>query len=215
MQGRWLWSGMTCGVLFITGCSGGGGSNQEFLDGNAGNQAPTIAGSPAPSVTEGGHYSFWPRASDADQDSLVYSIANKPAWAHFETDTGRLHGAPAPADAGIYTDIVISVSDGQASSSLPAFEIEVNQFGEASVTLTWLPPTQNLDGSALTDLTGYRIYLGETEHNLHRVIVLRNPGLTAYMVENLRPTTWYFAMTSFNRHGAESHRSAVIRKRVG
>jgi putative Ig domain-containing protein len=203
-------------MLFIAGCGdGGGGSYQKFLRENAGNQAPSIVGSPPDSVTEGKPYSFSPKASDADHDSLVYSIVNKPLWAQFEADTGRLSGTPAPADVGIYADIVISVSDGRASSSLPAFEIEVNQFGEASVTLTWLPPTQNLDGSALTDLHGYRIYLGETEHNLHRVIELRNPGLTAYMIENLNPATWYFAMTSFNRHGAESHRSAIIRKRVG
>ena len=215
MQGRWQWSGMICGVLFIAGCGGGGRSYQEFLNGNAGNQAPAIVGSPADSVTEGNHYSFSPKATDADQDSLQYSIANKPVWAQFEADTGRLYGAPAPEDVGVYTDIVISVSDGQVSSSLPAFEIAVNQFGEASVTLTWLPPTENLDGTALTDLHGYRIYLGETEHNLHRVIELRNPGLTAFMVENLRPATWYFAMTSFNRDGAESHRSEVVRKRVG
>lgn len=89
------------------------------------NRAPTIAGTPVASVAEGAVYSFTPTASDADGDSLAFSISNKPAWASFDTSTGNLSGTPGYSDAGTYSTIVISVSDGIASSSLGPFNITV------------------------------------------------------------------------------------------
>ena len=44
--------------------------------------------------------------------------------------------------------------------SLPAFSITVTQVGLGSMSLSWTPPTQNTDGSALTDLAGYKLYYG-------------------------------------------------------
>jgi hypothetical protein len=91
-----------------------------------GNKAPVISGTPATSVKVGAAYSFTPSASDADaNDSLTFSISNKPGWASFSTSNGSLSGTPAQTDAGTTSGIVISVSDGKTSVSLPAFSIEV------------------------------------------------------------------------------------------
>ncbi|WP_348730791.1 Ig-like domain-containing protein [Rheinheimera texasensis] len=91
-----------------------------------GNKAPVIGGTPATSVKAGAPYNFTPSASDADaNDSLTFSISNKPGWASFNTANGSLSGTPAQSDAGISSGIVISVSDGKVSTSLPAFSIEV------------------------------------------------------------------------------------------
>ncbi len=76
------------------------------------NRAPTISGTPATTVTVGQSYSFTPTAADADGQSLTFSIVNKPTWASFSTDNGRLSGTPAAADVGVHTGIVIRVSDG-------------------------------------------------------------------------------------------------------
>jgi hypothetical protein len=193
----------------------GGDSKRERVSPQSVNRAPTIAGSAPPAVLAGESYVFRPSASDPDGDLLVFSIAAKPVWARFDAATGRLSGRPAARDVGIYTGITISVSDGRARASLPAFDVAVTQTADGSVTLSWEPPTRNEDGSSLTDLAGYRIYMGRSPAALSRVVVLRNPGLTRYVVENLSPTTWYFAMTSFNRRDRESRRSAVVRKTVG
>ena len=128
---------------------------------------------------------------------------------------GGSQGTPSAGDVGVYTGITIVVSDGQSSAALPAFEINVTQASSGIVTLSWQPPTQNEDGSHLRDLAGYRIYVGRNPDSLSRVIVLNNPGLTRYVVENLSSATWHFAMTSFNRHGRESRRSAIVSKQVG
>jgi autotransporter-associated beta strand protein len=90
------------------------------------NDLPVIGGTPNVSVDQDVGYSFTPMASDVDSaDVLTFSITNKPAWASFNTATGRLSGTPAQADAGTHGAIVISVSDGIESVSLQEFAIEV------------------------------------------------------------------------------------------
>ena len=90
------------------------------------NQAPTISGTPATSVTVGNSYGFTPAASDADGDALTFSVSNLPAWAGFNSATGALSGTPATGDAGVYGNIVVSVSDGTDSASLAPFSITVD-----------------------------------------------------------------------------------------
>ena len=71
--------------------------------------------------------------------------------------------------------------------------------------LSWTPPTENTDGSVLTNLAGYKIYYGTTSGEYNVVITLDNPSLSEYLVENL-PTgyTYYFVITAFNSSGVES-----------
>ncbi|MBM4218199.1 MAG: hypothetical protein FJ171_00870 [Gammaproteobacteria bacterium] len=212
---------LACGLgvtLATTGCLGGGGSSGDAKPRKSAlsqNRAPVISGHSPAEAPADEYFDFRPRANDPDGDLLVFSISNKPVWARFNPETGRLHGTPGAADVGVYTGITIVVSDGQSSTMLPAFDLTVAQASSGVVTLSWKPPTQNEDGSALRDLAGYRIYLGRNPDSLSRVIVLNNPGLTRYVVENLSPATWHFAMTSFSRGGSESRRSATVSKRVG
>lgn len=90
------------------------------------NDAPAISGTPTTSLEQDVAYGFTPTATDIDTaDVLTFSITNKPTWASFNTVTGALTGTPVNADAGISGGIVISVSDGTATTALAAFEIEV------------------------------------------------------------------------------------------
>jgi hypothetical protein len=180
----------------------------------AANRAPTISGTPTPTIVEGEFYEFLPNAADADGDSLEFSIARKPRWATFDRATGRLAGTPDADDVGSFTNISISVSDGEASASLSNFDITVDAFALGTATLSWNPPTENVDGSALIDLSGYRIYYGRNQNQLTRTIVINNAGLTRYVVENLGPANWYFSMTSINANGVESRRSAPVSKTI-
>jgi hypothetical protein len=176
------------------------------------NAAPSISGSPATAVNVDEHYSFIPGASDANGDSLRFAIENKPLWASFNNDSGELSGRPSAADVGIYGDILISVSDGSASASLPRFSISVDQLGSFSTTLNWTAPTQNEDGSTLTDLAGYRLYWGKAPGNYSESVTIENPGITTYVVENLSPGTYEFVATSYNVAGVESVYSNIATK---
>ncbi len=104
----------------------------------ASNQPPTITGIPPSKATPGESYHFTPETTDPDNDTLVYSINTTPAWARFDTTTGTLSGTPESSDAGSSTTgIVISVSDGEAISTLNAFSLFVTALeDEVEVAIT-------------------------------------------------------------------------------
>ncbi len=178
------------------------------------NSAPVISGSPARSVTAGSTYSFRPTASDANGDTLTFSITNRPAWATFNTSTGQLSGTPSASNAGTYSNIQIRVSDGKATASLAAFAIEVVAAQPRSATLGWTAPTQNTDGSTLTNLAGYRIHYGTSASVLSQTIQVNNAGLTRYVIENLAPGTYYFSVKAYSSTGTESGSSNIVSKTV-
>ncbi len=199
-------------ILF--GCSSAGESNITGNESGAANKSaaansvPTIAGSPAASTKIDEGYDFVPSASDADGDTLSFDVQNKPTWANFDSSTGRLFGEPTLADLGDYGNIVVGVSDGTSNASLPAFSIAVTETALGVVTLSWVAPTQNSDGSPLMDLAGYNVYFRKDSGPFNQAVQLNNPGTTIYVVEQLSPATYTFRATAFNSAGIESSFSA-------
>ena len=128
-------SGLTNGVSYTFTVSAtnivGTGASSSASNAVVPNGAPTISGTPALSVNQDTPYSFIPTATDTAGDTLTFSITNKPTWATFEPATGALTGTPTNADIGITNGIVISVSDGTLSASLPAFSITVVNVNDA------------------------------------------------------------------------------------
>jgi hypothetical protein len=178
------------------------------------NRAPTISGTATPAVNAASPYSFTPSAADADGDTLAFTINNKPAWATFNTATGRLSGTPTVADVGTYSNISISVSDGAATTALSPFAIAVTVVSTGRATLSWTAPTENTDGSTLSNLSGYRIRYGTSATTLTQTIVISNASVTTYVVEDLAPATWFFAVTTVTSSGAESTHSNVASKQI-
>lgn len=201
-------------ILFLSGCLSMG--DKAETSGSvvppttpppSGNSAPTITGNPASGVRVGDNYSFTPNANDADGDALTFSIQNQPLWASFDSTTGQVSGVPSLGDIGSYANISISVSDGQASTSTSNFSIDVTQVSMVSTTLSWSAPTQNEDGTTLTDLAGYKIYYGTSSRNYTNEILIENPSVTTFVVDNLSPNTYYFAATALDASGDESRYS--------
>jgi len=180
-------------------------------DSSSVNNPPTLSGTPATSVTVGSTYTFQPIASDPEGATLSWSIQNKPAWASFSTSTGRLTGT---VTAGTFANIVISVSDGTTRVSLPAFTINAASTTLGTAEVSWTAPTQNTDGSSITDLAGYRIVYGTSASALTQTVELSNPSLTTYVVEGLSSATWYFAVKAYNSAGAESTLSNIASKSI-
>lgn len=203
-------------AALLTGClaseapPGGGGLAADVGT----NEAPQISGSPQRVAVMSNVYLFRPSASDADGDTLTFSIRNKPAWASFDAATGQLEGIPQFGDSGTFEGIEISVNDGAATASLPRFSIAVSRDEPGSVTLEWLPPQSNTDGSVASDLSGYVIYWGTEPGAYDQQVRIDNVGLTAYVVENLRPATYYFTATAFNAAGIESDFSNEVTRTV-
>jgi len=187
----------------------------QTIDGAGGeNRAPSISGTPASSVEIGATYTFTPIASDPDDDPFSFTVSGLPSWASFNNATGELSGMPGAT--GVHTGIVISVTDGSLSTSLPAFSITVEDpaVSLGSVTLNWRAPTQNEDGTTLTDLDGYKIYWGTTSGSYPNSVTINDKDATTYVVDNLTPGTYEFVATSFNTSGVESRYSAPATKVV-
>ena len=85
---------------------------------------------------------------------------------------------------------------------------------ETTATLSWEAPTTNTNGTALTDLAGYRIYYGSSPEHLSHTLKISTVGLQTYVIENLEPGTWYFAVMAIAANGAESPLSNMAIKTI-
>lgn len=177
----------------------------------AANRPPVIGGTPAGSVIAGFAYSFTPSASDPDGDTLTYSIVNRPAWASFSTSTGRLSGTPTAAQVGTYSNIRITVSDGEATDTLGPFSITVREVSR-SATVSWTPPTTYVDGSPITNLAGFKIFYGQSLLAFTRSVTIPSPDITSAVIEELGPGTWYFAVKAYTTANVESDFSLIRQK---
>jgi hypothetical protein len=179
------------------------------------NNPPTISGSPDTALVVGNPWSFTPTASDADGDSLTFSISGRPGWLNFNSATGQLSGTPSSTDVGVHQDIVISVSDGQSTADLAPFSLTVTepQPSTGSATLSWSPPTERVDGSAIGTISRYSIYYSRNSTLLDQVVNVSSSTNT-YHIENLEQGTWYFAVTATDSEGLESAKSSTVSKTI-
>jgi hypothetical protein len=104
--------------------------------------------------------------------------------------------SPAPADAG-------------ASTTPPP---ATTQPAAPAVSLQWAAPTENSDGTPLTDLKGYKIHYGTESQTYTGSISVDNPTVTTYLVDSLPAGTYYFAVTAYNSSGAESSLSDEVQR---
>jgi hypothetical protein len=79
-----------------------------------------------------------------------------------------------------------------------------------SVTLGWVAPTQNSNGTPITDLAGYKIHYGTASENYTKVVAVSNPSISRYVMDSLESGTYFFAITAYNSKGIESTLSGEI-----
>ncbi len=84
--------------------------------------------------------------------------------------------------------------------------------GSGTAALAWNPPTTNADGTALTGLAGFKVYYGTVSGSYPNVIDIGNQ--TRYALNNLPAGTYYFVVTAYDTHGAESGFSNEVSKTI-
>lgn len=206
-------------VASIVGCGGGGGGGPggnvappSSPSNPSANTAPTIQGVAPGSIVAGQAYSFQPSASDANGDTLTFTASNLPPWASIDASTGRVSGTPNATQVGTYSNITIQVSDGKATTTLAAFSITVSAITPGSALISWTAPTINTDGTALVDLAGYELRYGRDPGQLDQSVSITTVGITSYLVPNLSPGTWYFAIAATNTAGVAGQASQPASK---
>jgi hypothetical protein len=83
-----------------------------------------------------------------------------------------------------------------------------------SAVLSWAAPNANVDGSALTDLAGYKVYWGTAPGTYSQSTQRLSAASRTHTVTGLAKGTWYFVVTAVNSAGAESSYSNVWSKVV-
>jgi hypothetical protein len=136
-----------------------------------------------------------------DDSAATTAAANSTSTSSTE-HTGTIDRTPVPTLAQTAPATHTPVS------TAPKTPVKAASSGAA--TLDWTPPTENSDGSTLTNLAGYHLYYGTSANDLSQSVQVSNPGLAAYTVANLPAGTWYFAVTSYSSAGVESARSATV-----
>jgi len=176
-----------------------------------------ISGSPSPTAMVGEFYNFAPTVVAPSGSALTYAIANKPNWTQFSAATGNLSGVPAAGSVGTDAGITISVSDGAMSAALPQFAIAVEAAAApaaGSATLSWAKPTQNTDGSPLTNLAGYVVRYGTSAAALSSQVSIGSANSTDVEISNLAKGNWYFEVAAINTSNVESQFSALASKAI-
>lgn len=79
----------------------------------------------------------------------------------------------------------------------------------ATLTVSWDPPLQKMNGEALNDLAGYKILVGSQPNHYDRVFDVSNPGLASYVIEDLVAGRYYVVVRAYNTQGVLSPYSNV------
>jgi len=83
-----------------------------------------------------------------------------------------------------------------------------------TATLSWTPVTRDAQGDTLRNLAGYKVFYGTSPRALYTVVVVPDPHQTSYLVRDLAPGSWYFAVDAYTTNNVEGPRSNVVVKSI-
>ena len=183
---------------FVLSCSGpGGGSLAQVGVGVAGDDVPTaqISASP-PGVASGGASTLLWTSTNAT------ACEASGAWAGNRPLTGSESTGPVSVDTSYW----LSCS-GPSGNALALTTVMIRV-----AELSWDAPTQNVDGTPLTDLAGFVLYWGKASRQYSSSVPLDGDRLS-YRIE-LAPGNYFFSMTATDADGNESAFSNEVSKLI-
>ena len=202
-SGSQTMSALTSNSSFSLICSGAGGSANDSVSVTVADPSPTLSFSASP-VT----------VSQNGSTTLNWSTTGATSC----TASGDWSGNKGAAGAETISSLMISsqftlTCNGAGGSVNNTVNVTVVLNGNGTALLSWTPPTENTDGSPLTDLAGYKIRYGTSPGNYSNTETIGS-GLSSYQVVNLTSSVWYFVITSFNSSDIESSYSTEVSKTI-
>ncbi len=190
----------TTSTNYTLSCDGSGGSASASVTVQV-NGTPT----PSPIVNFSAADSV---VADGGMTSLTWSSQNADTC----TASGGWSGAKNLADSEQIGPITAATTYTLSCTGAGGTAIEMlTVLITTMVSLDWVAPTENVDGTPLTDLTAYRIYYGAGSRSYDDVLDLPDPAATSYTVD-LVSGTYYVAMTAIDGDGNESAYSNEVIK---
>ena len=190
---------------FTLSCTGDGGSTSASVNVTVSTQPVTtvsLSANPTSVPLNGTTTLSWD-SSNAD------SCTASGDWSGSKDVSGSETISALTSDS----NFILSCSDANGSVS-DSVDVTIILSGNGTALLSWTPPTENTDGSTLTDLAGYKIYYGTASSSYTEIVTINNPGLSSYQIDNLTTADWYFVVTSVNSAGIESSYSTEVSKTI-
>ena len=131
------------------------------------------------------------------------------------SDSGISNAATSSASTGTSSTTPTTVADpaptsGSTTSGSTTSTATPPPASSSNISFSWVAPTENSNGSPLTNLAGYKIHYGTASQDYTQVVAVNNPSLNRYVLDSLPSGTWYFAITAYNSAGIESTLSGEI-----
>jgi hypothetical protein len=106
-----------------------------------------------------------------------------------------------------------SATSGSAQTTPPTpAAVPAQAPSTGSATLAWDAPTENVDGTPIEGLAGYRIHFGQSAAELNQLIEVSGADSTTYVIDGLASGTYYFAVSAYNSFGIEGALSNIASK---
>lgn len=221
-----------CSILLFAGCSGSSGERSapvtqgpfsvaEAKSPTLGTPAPATPGATNPSAPATPSAPGTPDPAAAPTVSLTSATTNLNSGAATTLTWSTTNASSCSASGGWNGSR--SLSGSQSTGPVNAnttYSLTCSGAGGTAVsmitisvtgrlTLNWQAPTENVDGTPLTDLAGYRIHYGPASRSYTGDAPVANPSATSTTI-SLPSGTYYVAMTAFDAQGNESAYSNEI-----
>ena len=198
-------SALTANSSFTLTCSGASGSANDSV-------SVSVAAAPVPTLS----FSATPSTvSQNGSTTLNWGTTNATSCVASGDWSGNKGVSGSETISSLVLDRQFTLACSGAGGTVNnTVNVTVVVSNNGTALMSWTPPTENTDGSPLTDLAGYKIRYGTSPGNYNNTITINNPGLTSYLIDNLASADWYFVMTSFNASGIESSFSTEVSKTI-
>ncbi len=182
---------------FTLSCSGDGGGSvrQVTVRIDQGNGASVDLTADPEYVESGGSSTLNWDASDAS------SCTASGGWSGDQATSGSFTVGPITADTTY--QLSCTGPSGTAMGMVTVYVVDK--------VLRWQAPTQNVDGTPLTDLAGYVIYWGTSSRNYTGSHTINSATVTEWEA-TMAAGSYYFAMTAFDSENNESGYSNEVLK---
>lgn len=191
-------------LLFLTGCGQDSASKSSYANTNL-----SVELGDDLSVNVGESVNLTASVNNLGSSSVTYQwvqISGNPISLAAD-DSPYIEFTPLVNDS---FEFEVTITDNQGMEYTDSVVITVLP-AQYSAQLHWTAPTENEDGSSLTNLAGYKIYYGESATDLDTLILVNEPQKTSYDIKNLSSEhSYFFCVAAYNTMGLESQCSGTV-----
>jgi Calx-beta domain len=143
-------------------------------------------------------------SGDAAPKSFTIPISNAKPFSGKKTLAVAIASAIDARLGGTNTSAIVTINGDALTTTAAA----------GTATVSWTAPTLDTNGAPLTNLAGYNLHYGKTPTAMTNVIAVNDPASGSYVIRNLAPGTWYFAVVAYDTQAVESAFSSIVSKTI-